>query len=135
MKTDFSKVSRAELRNFGLLMCGAFAVIGCLRWWLRGHAPAALFVIAMVFLVFGLVLPVVLKPVYHAWMKFALALNWVMTRVLLTIAFYGMIAPAGIIYRLVAGDPLKRKWDPAAGTYWEPPDDQPGELDAYKNQF
>ncbi|NUM54945.1 MAG: hypothetical protein HUU46_14960 [Candidatus Hydrogenedentes bacterium] len=135
MKPDPANVSRGELRNFGLLMCGAFAVIACLRWWIKGHAPTVLFVIAAAFLVFGLAAPVALKPVYRAWMKFALALNWVMTRVFLTIAFYGLITPTGIIYRLVAGDPLKRAWDPHAGSYWEAPDDQPGELDAYKNQF
>jgi hypothetical protein len=135
MKNDTANPDSLALRNFGLLMFGAFAAIGCLRWWLRGHAPFALFVVAGAFLVVGLVLPVALKPVYRAWMKFALALNWVMTRVLLTVAFYVMITPAGIIYRLVAGDPLKRRWEPSATTYWEPPDDQPGEIEAYKNQF
>ena len=135
MTHDPPKMDRAELRKFGLLMAAAFAVIACLRWWIRGHAPVPLFGIAAAFLVVGLVLPTALKPVYQIWMKFALALNWIMTRVLLTIAFYGMITPAGILYRLVAGDPLKRQWEPSAETYWEPPDDQPGEIDAYKNQF
>lgn len=129
------KMDRSELRKFGLLMAAAFAVIACLRWWLKGHPSAVLFGIAAAFLVFGLVLPVALTPVYRTWMKFALALNWVVTRVFLTIAFYALITPTGIVYRLVAGDPLKRAWDPNVGSYWETPDDQPAELDAYKNQF
>lgn len=129
------KMDRSELRKFGLLMAAAFAAIACLRWWLKGHPSAVLFGIAAAFLVFGLVLPVALMPVYRVWMKFALALNWVMTRVFLAIAFYILIMPTGLIYRRFAGDPLKRSWDPGARSYWEPPDDQPAELDAYKNQF
>ncbi len=135
MKTDPQNPTRTDLRNFGLLMFAAFTVIGCLRWWLKGHVPSILFTVAIAFLVLGLTVPGLLKPIYRAWMKFALALNWVMTRVLLTIAFYGMITPVAIIYRLVSGDPLKRKWDPSAATYWEDPDDQPREIEAYKNQF
>ena len=68
-------------------------------------------------------------------MKFALALNWVMTRVLLTIAFYLLVTPVALVYRLVAGDPLKRRWEPSESTYWEPPDEQPSDIDAYRNQF
>lgn len=135
MKSDPQNPTRADLRNFGLLMFAAFTVIGCLRWWLKGYVPSILFGVAIAFLVFGLALPNLLKPVYRAWMKFALALNWVMTRVLLTIAFYGMITPAAIIYRIISGDPLKRKWDASATTYWGAPDDQPKEIEAYKNQF
>ncbi len=135
MKNGPLNPNRADLRNFGLLMFAAFTVIGSLRWWLKGHVPSILFGIAVAFLVLGLAIPGLLKPVYRAWMKFALALNWVMTRVLLTIAFYGMITPAGIVYRIVSGDPLKRRWDPSATTYWEAPDDQPREIEAYKNQF
>lgn len=135
MKSDPQNPTRTDLRNFGLLMFAAFTMIGCLRWWLKGYVPLILFGVAIVFLVFGLALPNLLKSVFRAWMKFALALNWVMTRVLLTIAFYGLITPAAIVYRFVSGDPLKRKWDPAATTYWEAPDDQPREIEAYKNQF
>lgn len=135
MKSDPENPTRTDLRNFGLLMFAAFAVIGCLRWWLKGHVPSILFTLAATFLILGVAVPDILKPVYRAWMKFALALNWVMTRVLLSIAFYGLITPSAIIYRFVSGDPLKRKWDPAATTYWEPPDDQPSDIEAYKNQF
>ena len=135
MKSDPQNPTHSDLRNFGLLMFAAFTVIGCLRWWLKGDIPAVLFGIAVTFLILGLVIPDILRPVYRAWMKFALALNWVMTRVLLTIAFYGMITPVAIVYRFVAGDPLKRRWDPSAASYWEIPDDQPTEIEAYKNQF
>ena len=135
MKNDTLSVNRAELRRFGVVMAVAFALISCLRWWIKGHLPETLFVVAGVFLVLGVILPIALKPVYRAWMAFALALNWVMTRLLLTVAFYGMIAPVGIAYRLIAGDPLKRRWEPSAETYWEAPDDQPSEIDAYRNQF
>ena len=69
-----------------------------------------------------------------AWLAFAEALNWVMTRVVLTVAFYALITPARYIRSFVK-DPLKRRWDPAARTYWEDAEEQPDDVQKYFNQF
>ena len=129
------KADRAELRKFGLVMAAAFAILACLRWWIKSDLPEILFGISAVFFVFGVVLPMALGPVFRVWMKFAEVLNWVMTRILLTVVFFAAITPAAILYRLISGDPLKRKWESEATTYWEAPDDQPDDLEAYRNQF
>lgn len=124
-----------ELRKFGLVVGAAFCVLGGIRWWLKGELPVTLFIIGALLVFFGAVLPVALKPVFRAWMKLAEILNWVMTRVTLSLAFYLIITPAAILYRIISGDPLKRAMDPAAATYWEAPDAQPTDLQDYKNQF
>ena len=82
---------------------GSFPVL-----WMLGLGLAAV----------GTILPRVLKPVYYAWMTFAILLGWVMTRVLLTIFFFLVLMPTGIIMRLVGRDPMQRKIDQAAETYW-----------------
>lgn len=133
---DIDTTNKKEQRKFGLVMAGAFTVLALIRWALhRGTIPTGFLVIAAAFLVLGLVAPRVLRPVLFVWLKFALALNWFMTRVLLTTAFLGMIVPARILIRLFSTDPLKRAWDPEAPTYWEEPEDQPEELERYLNQF
>jgi hypothetical protein len=124
-----------ELRKFGLVMAAAFLSLGGLRFGWHGAFPWVPASLAGTFLVLGLAAPRVLGPVYAAWMKFALALNWTMTRVLLTAAFYGLITPTAVFHKLFASDPLKRAWEPDAESYWEPPDSQPDDLEQYKNQF
>lgn len=122
-------------------MAGAISVLGLVRWafhyWRDQSAefPTWFFIVAAVFAVLGLVLPRVLQPVFVVWMRFALLVNWVMTHLLLTIAFVFMIAPMGLVKRVVGEPPLNSDLQPDAESYWEEPDAQPTDLDAYKNQF
>lgn len=135
MNVDTS--SRKEQRNFGIVMAVAITALGMIRWAIHhgGPWPMPFFYIAAAFLALGLLAPGVLRPVLVVWLKFSLALNWVMTRVLLTVAFLGIIVPTRLIMRLAGKDPLHRAWKPDAATYWEDPDEQPAELQRYLNQF
>lgn len=133
MHTNIS--NKWEQRKFGLMMAGAIAVVGLFRWWHRGALPTGFFTVAAVFLFLGILLPGPLRPILAAWLKFAEILNWVVTHVLLTLAFFLLIWPTRLILGLVGHDPLKREWEPDASTYWEDPEEQGSELDQYRNQF
>lgn len=132
---DIDASDRKQQRNFGLLLAVALPLIGGVRWWLTGRPQWPFFAVAAVFLVLGLVLPGVLRPILWVWLKLGYALNWVMTRVLLTLAFVVLITPARVLVSLFSEDPLKRTWDPEAETYWEDAEDQPTELARYRDQF
>lgn len=132
---------RTEQRKFGFLMAAAIIVLGLARWgfhvW-RGHEagfPSWFFIVAGVFAGFAIVAPGLLRPVFIVWMRFALLVNWVVTHLLLTIAYLFMITPTRFLMRIFGDDPLKRAYLPDADTYWEEPDDQPEDIEAYKNQF
>jgi hypothetical protein len=64
----------------------------------------------------ALILPAALGPVYKVWMKFAEALGWVNTRIILSVVFYVIFVPLGIIMRMF-NDPMRRKFDAAAESY------------------
>ncbi len=136
MKTPDTS-DKNEQRKFGIVMAVAIAVIGLIRWAIHHfqHLPVWFFYVAAAFLIVGLVLPKALQPIFYLWMKFSLALNWLMTRVLLTVAYFLFILPARIALALARKDPLKQAWLPDAPTYWEEPEEQPAELDRYFNQF
>ena len=129
--------SRKEQRKFGLVMAVAITAIGLFRWWLHGYGPLPMrfFYVAAAFLVLGVIAPQLLRPVFIVWMKFSLAMNWVMTRVLLTVAFFLLILPTRLILIVARKDVLNRSWDPEAASYWEEAEDQPKEFDRYLNQF
>ena len=127
---------RKEQRKFGIVMAVAITVLGLIRWALHGGPPpVGFFAVAGVFLVFCLILPSLLRPVLVVWLKFSLAMNWVMTRVLLTLAFFTLIVPTRLILILARKDLLNRAWDPQAQSYWEDAEEQPEELERYLNQF
>ena len=133
---DIDITDKRQQRNFGLLMAVVIAVIGCVRWALHGGSPPLMFfTVSLVFLVLGVALPKVLQPVLYVWIKFALLLNWIMTRVLLTLVWCLAITPTGLVRRVFAEDPLHREWPANAESFWEEPDDQPDDLDSYFNQF
>jgi saxitoxin biosynthesis operon SxtJ-like protein len=133
---DIDTSSRKEQRKFGIVMAIAITVLGGLRWaFHRGDPPMMFVYVAAVFLVLGLVAPVLLKPVLIAWLRFALVLNWIVTHILLTVAFFLLITPTRYLISIFSDDPLDRKWEPDAETYWKEPDDQPDDPDAYLNQF
>jgi saxitoxin biosynthesis operon SxtJ-like protein len=101
--------ARKQLVIFGITMAVAFAVIALLRLWRRGadEIAIAVFVVAAIFAVLTLA-PSALAPIYRAWMKFAEALGWVNTRVLLILIFYLVVTPIGLIMRLFGRSPLPR---------------------------
>ena len=61
-------------------------------------------ILSSVFIGFGILLPIVLRPIYMVWMIFALIFGWIMTRVILGIVFYFIITPIGILTRLLGED-------------------------------
>jgi hypothetical protein len=112
------KATDREVRKFGLMfsaICLAVAGYSAYRggaawpWFLGGGA---------LFLAGGLFVRSLLKHVYVAWMKFAFVLGWVNTRLILGIFFYGVLTPIGVIMRLSGWDPLTRKLDRSAQSYW-----------------
>ena len=109
-----------ELRKFGFVMTGAFAVLGAIAAWRGRPAAPYLFALAVIFLLPALTWPRLLAPVERAWMKLAEAIGSVMTVVILTLAFLIVFTPMGIILRLLGKDLLGLKPDRTLQTYWTP---------------
>ncbi|MDQ3907108.1 MAG: SxtJ family membrane protein [Acidobacteriota bacterium] len=68
-------------------------------------------------LVAGLFVPPAARAFHAGWMKFAYALGWINSRVLLTALFYGVFAPYGFVSRLTGRDPLRRR-ERDGETFW-----------------
>ena len=112
------KTGPRDLRKFGLLVGGVFAVLGLL-FLLRhkAHYPYFLWP-GVVLLLFGAALPRSLKYIYIAWMTMAFALGFVMAHVILTVFFFLVITPIGLLARLFGKDFLGLRLDRQAKSYW-----------------
>lgn len=56
-------------------------------------------------------------PFYYAWMGVAFVLGNVMSRLVVTLFFYGMITPMGLLMRATGRDTLRLR-KPAGESYW-----------------
>jgi multisubunit Na+/H+ antiporter MnhG subunit len=107
-----------SLRKFGMttgiaLLAVAVVII------MRRHNPQPALTIALIFFILGIATPILLKPLYLAWMRFAYILGWVNTRLLLAVIFYLVFTPIGLVMRLCGVDPLKRKINKKEKSCWE----------------
>lgn len=112
------KTGQRELRKFGLLVGGVLLALGIL-FLARGKRHFPWFLgpgVALLFL--GLVAPRWLKQVYLAWMSMAIVLGFVVSTLILTLFFFLVITPIGLVARLCGRDFLSLKLEREVKTYW-----------------
>jgi hypothetical protein len=110
--------STKDLRNFafltGVLFIVLFSGIPLLR---RHPTPAWPFVVGGVLLLWGLVAPSTLGPVYRLWTIIGRALGYVNSRILLSIMFFLLVTPIGLVMRIFGRDPMSRARSKEAKSY------------------
>lgn len=108
-----------QLRDFGLitgaLFGGAFGLLVPWLWDLQW--PLWPWGIPAVLWPWALVHPRSLIVVYTPWMRFAEAIGWFNTRVILLVLFFIVLLPIGFIMRLFGHDPLQLRLDRSATSY------------------
>lgn len=110
-----------EARAFGRGV-GAVLLLIALSLFLRGRSSAVVPVTATVgamLVVLGQWAPRLLRVPAAAWMRLALALAWISTRVVLTTLFFVVLTPIALVKRWRGFDPLDRR-GAARGSYWVP---------------
>jgi NhaP-type Na+/H+ or K+/H+ antiporter len=110
-------------------------VIAGIFFWRGKEAFEILLVSGFVLFVLGLMIPVVLKPIYWIWMILAIILGWIMTRVILSLLFYLVITPIGTLSRLSGNRFLDLKWDKSKDSYWNSRTTRQRNNEEYERQF
>ncbi len=112
---------KKQLRNFGLTVGGIFAGIGVWPVVFRADGPRLwALTVAAVLVIPALVMPRSLTQVYRIWMAAAEVLSWINTRILLSVVFYGLVTPIGMIVRRFGRDPMQRGFKAGVETYRVP---------------
>ena len=110
--------SRRDLRKFGLTVGAVFCALAA--WWYLRHKHFYWYALVpgLPLIVLGTMAPRGLKWVYVAWMTLAMLLGAIVSTVLLTMLFYLVVTPVGMIARLAGKDFLARRIEPSASSYW-----------------
>src|SRR5262245_25127131 len=125
-----------EARGFARILAIVRCALAGLSLW-RGHttrAAISLGAAALVALVSVAAFPLWMA-FFRLWMKFALALSWVMTRVILSVFFYLVLTPVGLVMRLLGKAPLDLAWRDGKASYWIPKEPVEATIERYEKSF
>jgi phosphotransferase system glucose/maltose/N-acetylglucosamine-specific IIC component len=117
-RADKTRVTNEQARKTALLVGGVLLAISAWNYHRGRMTVVEIFGgLGALLVVAGLFVPPVALAFHVGWMKFAHALGWVNSRVLLTVLFYGVFAPYGFLSRVLGRDPLRRRKGEEE-TYW-----------------
>ena len=129
------KSEKIDLRKFGIMVGTVLLIIAGLLFWKEKESFQLFLAIGIVLFVAGIATPFTLKPIYWVWMTFATILGWLMTRVILSLLFYVILTPIGLIARLFGKQFLGLKMDHSKQSYWNMRPVEASNTQNYEKQF
>ena len=128
------KTGNKDIRSFGITIGIILFIISSLLYYYNIPQYITIVYIAGVFISLGVIIPIILKPIYILWMIFAVMLGWLMTRLILSMVFYLIITPIGLITRLLGEDFLAlKRFD--FDSHWNHRDSENETNQDYEKQF
>jgi hypothetical protein len=128
--------SKSELAWFGLVMLLFTTIVANLVYWSTGSTRGALAIVGLgvALCSFFYSLKPLRLPIYRVWMRAFHPIGWIVSHLILISIYYLVLTPIGLCLRLVGYDPLERRFDPEAESYWVERD-PPEQPDRYFRQF
>ncbi|MDD5136441.1 MAG: SxtJ family membrane protein [Candidatus Omnitrophica bacterium] len=108
-----------DIRQFSWVLSGILTVLGVVNLFKhRVSWSYWLFGLGIITALMILTAPKLLRPVYLTFTKIAHAIGWFNTRAILILIYYMLITPIALIMRIFREDPLDRKIEKNAASYW-----------------
>jgi|TARA_B100000959_G_scaffold190615_1_gene199301 hypothetical protein len=113
-----SEIKISSNRNFGLVFFFVFLIVSLWPLINEGSPRYWSIVIAVIFLILGLLNSKLLTPLNKLWFKFGLFLGSIISPIIMGIIFFLVIAPTGLVMKLMGKDLLDKKYDNKKKSYW-----------------
>jgi hypothetical protein len=112
--------TRRELRQFAWLWLAACTAGGFMlrRRGVDTPWPQIVWGAGAVVWAVGLWSLAFMRRVYVGLMYATFPIGWVVTHALLAVIFFGVFMPIGLLLRLTGRDPMMRRFDRGAASYW-----------------
>ncbi|MCH8957432.1 hypothetical protein IIA28_19270 [candidate division KSB1 bacterium] len=115
-KIDEHRKEKRDIRMVFLVFSLFFSVIAWKNYPSNlSFAFSGLVVVQVLTLIFK---PILLRPVFRVWLKVTHFIGKVNTQIILTLLYYLVFTPYGLVMRLFGRDSMQRKLK-STGTYWE----------------
>ena len=133
------------LRQFGWIALVGFGFVAAIAWFevlifsfgLGEARPlvAGIFAgLGVLAAFFSLVFPKANLPIYIGLTILSYPIGFVLSYVIMGTLFYLLITPVGLFFKLTGRDPMHRRFDSEAATYWSDPRHARG-ADSYFKQY
>lgn len=103
MSSASTKLTSEKCKDSGLAL-----VLICLICFLVWESPTLL-ALAIAFLVVAMTYPPIFTPFARFWFAFSTALGTVVSKIILSVLFFGMVLPVGLVRRLMGKDAMQLK--------------------------
>jgi len=107
-----------QLRSFGFIVSGGFTVVAFWPLVWRHEDPRVwALILGVVLAAMAAIVPRALEPFHRVWMMLGERLGWVNSRIILSVVYYGVVVPVGLVRRVMGSDPMRRHFEPDAVSY------------------
>lgn len=136
IKAAYREPSRRDLNILALIFLIGPSLIGLLLLFWKGSSNGYIWIGVGSGLFLSRLVPPLFRLIYRGWISFSIILGYFVSRIILTLIFFLVITPTGLLMRLFGKDPMDRKLDPKAVTYWQKRE-QPTDtsVERYERQF
>jgi hypothetical protein len=121
LKEELKHIDHSDkaVKKTGLTIGVVLIVISFLLWWIGKYSFVYFSAIGGIFVILSLIAIPILRPFHKFWMKLALGMGFVMSRVILTLLFYIILTPVGFIAKIFGKKFMPLGFDKNTDTYWE----------------
>ena len=114
--------TRQQLCVFGTAWLVFFGILGGMACWKNDSwaVAAGFFAVGVIVPAIGVFWPGLLRIVFLGTSYATFPIGILFSNTLLALVYFLVLAPLGVAMRLRGHDPLRRRFDRAAKTYWTP---------------
>jgi hypothetical protein len=112
---------KRDLRLFGLSLTGMMTVLTVISYFLKkefGALSTTTATLGIILLFSALICPGCLRWVFRIWMAITMPIAYALQMIALVLAYYVVICPVGLLFRIIGRDRLNRTFDSATSSYW-----------------
>uniref|UniRef100_A0A7V3E7M5 SxtJ n=1 Tax=Ignavibacterium album TaxID=591197 RepID=A0A7V3E7M5_9BACT len=137
LKEELKHIDASEksVKKTGITVGVVLILISFILWWLGKNSFVYFSFAGGIFIILSYIAIPLLRPFHKLWIGLSLVLGFVMSRIILTILFYLVVTPIGLLAKLVGKKFMPLGFDKTAKTYWEKRERTVKEKIDYERQF
>ena len=119
LKEELKHIDNSDeaVKKTGISVGVVLILISLLLWYLGKASFVYFSIIGGLFVILSFVAIPVLRPFHKLWMMLALLMGFVMSRVILTLLYYLILTPVGLLAKIVSKKFMPLGFDKSTNTY------------------
>ena len=137
LKEELKFIDKSDeaVKKTGVSVGVVLILISLLLWYLGKASFVYFSIIGGLFVILAFIAIPVLRPFHKLWMMLALLMGFVMSRVILTLLYYLVLTPIGLLAKIVGKKFMPLGFEKSVTTYWEKRENTTKQQIDYDRQF